>query len=247
MVNGTKVGRPELDGERFPCGKLKPKLSGAELKRILGDAALVAREARLGTEIGRLFAYGKITDEEAASAFEIASIFTEYERVERLSRSARTANLEGGRGAGNENVPADYLERKAKYLFLTDRLAEWPLRARTVVETLCAENRSILSGDPELMASLRALLTALGDALAAYDAEAAKKAKADQKRAAKAKKQSRQEKFESGAYVARAPDATPTATHTPGSAGERDHAALVRELEERQRKRLAAAAAEPLA
>jgi len=232
MVEATKAGRPELNGERFPCGKLKPQLSPAELKRILANAALVAREARLGTEIGRLFAYGKITDEEAAAAFEIASIFGEYERVERLSRSARSANLEGGRGGVNDTVPADYAERKAKYLFLIERLAEWPLRARTEVETLCAENRSIMSGDVELMAGLRPLLRIIGAELAEYDADAAKKAKAEQKRAAKAKRKSRQEKLAADEYTYHADGAPAGAEQRQKQREERISEILGRQVDE---------------
>jgi hypothetical protein len=239
-----RAGRPDLAGERFPCGKLKPRVTGAEVKRILEHAAQAARDRRFGSEVGRLLLAGKLTTDEAATAFAIGDIYGAYERFEGLRRAARSPAYEGGFGRSGPIESKEYLrahaEAKSRFRFLAEILSEFPVRARTVIETLCVENLSIASGDPELMESLRALLQVIATALERHDGAEAKRVR--DKRNTKARL-SREERFATGAYAARSGDATPSAGahRIEGSDAARDRAATVKRLEAGNARRARAA------
>jgi hypothetical protein len=226
-------GRPDLAGERFPCGKLKPRVSGAEVKRILEHAAQAARDRRFGSEVGRLLLAGKLTTDEAATAFAIGDIYGAYERFEGLRRAARSPAYEGGFGRSGPIESREYLrahaEAKGRFQFLAEILSDFPVRARTVIESLCVENLSVASGDPELMESLRALLQIIATALERQEGAEAKRARHKRN----AKKLSREERFATGAYAARTDDATPSAGahRVEGSDAARDRAATVKRIE----------------
>ena len=239
-----RAGRPDLAGERFPCGKLKPRVSGAEVKRILDHALQAARDRRFGSEVGRLLLAGKLTSDEAATAFAIADIYGAYERFEGLRRAARSPAYEVGFGRSGPIESKEYLrahaEAKSRFGFLTETLSDFPARARSVIETLCVENLAIASGDPELMKSLRALLQVIAAALEHYDGVEAKRAA---RAGRKAMKLSRAERFATGAYAARAEDATPSAGahRVEDSDAARDRAVTVKRIEAGNARRAAAA------
>ena len=228
-----RAGRPDLAGERFPCGKLKPRVSGSEVKRILDHAVQAARDRRFGSEVGRLLLAGKLTTDEAATAFAIGDIYGAYERFEGLRRAARSPAYEVGFGRSGVVESREYLrahaEAKSRFGFLAETLSDFPARARTVIESLCVENLAVSSGDPELMGSLRALLQVIAAALERYDGEA--KRGRDKRNARR--RLSREERFASGAYAVRADDARPSAGahRIDGSDAARDRAATVKRIE----------------
>ena len=204
---GTKAGRPAKEGDRFPCGRLKPRAAPAQVRRILDHALATSGDRRFGSEIGRLLLTGRITSDEAASAFAIAEIYGTFERFEGLSRSARSPAYETGFGRGETAESPGYLkahaDAKARFRFLQQCLSAFPPRARTIVEALCVENLSVATGDPALLESLRALLRVIAAELERYAAEGARE------RRRKEPPQSRSERLVSDEYSFRAGERVP--------------------------------------
>jgi len=210
MVKTERAGRPRQDGERFPCGKLKPRLSGAELRRIIDHARLTANDPRLGSEIGRLTLTGKLSADEAATAIEIGDIYGAFDRFEGKRRAARSPAYEVAFGRATHPESEEFLkahaEAKRRFRFLEQRLSDYPARARAIIEALCVENLTISSGDPDLMESLRALLQHIATELERFDIEAAKRAARERQQA---RRKTRQERLEADDYVIHAGDAPP--------------------------------------
>jgi hypothetical protein len=200
---GTRAGRPADEGDRFPCGKLKPRASPVQVRRILDHALATSGDRRFGSEVGRLLLTGKITSDEAASAFAIADIYGTFERFEGLTRSARSPAYETGFGRGETAESPGYLkahaDAKARFRFLQQSLSAFPPRARTVVEALCVENLSIASGDPALLESLRALLRVIASDLERF-ADGARLTTRERRR----KESSRTERLVADEYAFRA-------------------------------------------
>lgn len=206
---GEKIGRPSGHGERFPCGKLKPRVSGTEIKRIMEHAVHAARDRRFGSEVGRLLLSGKITADEAATCFIIADIYGAYDRFEGKQRAARSPAYETGYGSGGPVEDKDRLRKhadaKRRFMFLDDHLAAFPIRARTVVEALCVENLSVSTGDPALLESLRGLLQFIAARLDDFEAEETERL-AKERRKVKAPRKTRDERLVGDEYVTLAPD-----------------------------------------
>jgi hypothetical protein len=105
MGNATR-GRPRIEGERYPSGKLKPgavtliavtaagdagaraPISGALWQRMIADGEKIFGDARFGTELTRLGALGQITSSEVATGIRVAGIYGRFEYYKNLKRSA---------------------------------------------------------------------------------------------------------------------------------------------------------------
>src|SRR4051794_36543529 len=86
MGNGTR-GRPRVEGERYPSGKLKPagapapvasEISGALWQRMLADHAKVFSDTAFATELTRLGATGRLTPREVSTGLRIAGIYGRF-------------------------------------------------------------------------------------------------------------------------------------------------------------------------
>src|SRR5262249_46863778 len=135
-----------------------------------------------------------------------------------------------------------------------DCMPAFPRGVREAVEQLCVENCAVPAWQLD---DVRRALDKVAQAFALAGAQAVRVAAAGTRKRLRSPKaiaarqesrqetgqemrqETRQEKFAAGAYVARAADATPRPSrhHAQGSQAERDHAALVRRLEEAQRRR----------
>jgi hypothetical protein len=125
--------------------------------RLLHDAAGAARDPRLGTEIGRLCAAGRMTATEATAAFRVAEVYGRYERMDGLNRSCRSPSYEIGYGGGGEKTERDPEVVKAWHE-LQSHIPTWPPTRRRDLETLAVENRCI---GPMELNEVRSLLQQL--------------------------------------------------------------------------------------
>lgn len=104
------AGRTRKAGPRHPSGKLKrptgDPIAPAAWQRIRSDAAKIAGDPRLSSELGRLSFHREITDQQAAAGFKVWEIYTAFERAKRRGRSARSPNIEAEfRGDGGHHEP----------------------------------------------------------------------------------------------------------------------------------------------
>jgi hypothetical protein len=184
MGNGTR-GRPRVDGERYPSGKLKPaqsapapatsEISGALWQRMMADHAKVFSDTAFATELTRLGATGKLTPREVSTGLRIAGIYGRFEYYKGLSRSAASPHYIReyiSEGAGADASALDFSARDAGDLArdeVDDREKQeqeaarafkelqrvLPIPLRSAVEALCVENIHV--GYQQLMAVREAL------------------------------------------------------------------------------------------
>lgn len=157
-------------------------------------------------------------------------------------------------------------ETDADYTKLQTCIPIFPQEARATIEALCVEDRVIptsLLSDVRIVLDKIAYEFDLGEGVDQHQSgpkrrgdptpprfpaaapsilpllAPVRKQKPAKPAIPKLPKVTRQEKFEAGAYAACGADAVPVASchHAVGSPAERDHAALVRRLEEAQRRR----------
>lgn len=134
----TKRGRPPK--QRTAIDAISP----TAFKRMMDQAALEAKDPRLGTEIGRLCAAGRMTATEATAAFRVAEIYGRYERVAGLKRSSKSPSYEVGYGGGGDTVEGEHDQKAVKaWKELQGHIPVWPAGMRTNLETLAVENRCI--------------------------------------------------------------------------------------------------------
>jgi hypothetical protein len=180
MGNATR-GRPRIEGERYPSGKLKPvaapapasEISGALWQRMLADHTEIFSDTAFATELTRLGATRKLTPREVSTGLRIAGIYGRFEHYKNLSRSAaspyyiREFVAEGvaidavdftGRDAGelgrDEAFDREKREQDAVRAF-KELQRVLPMSARSAVEALCVENVHI--GFQQLIAVREAL------------------------------------------------------------------------------------------
>lgn len=96
-------GRPKKPGERYPGGQLKPgsgePIAPTVLRRIFRDAEDGYADARLGSQVGRLYFHRQLTSTEASTAFYIGEIYGRYEAQIGKRRSTRSPSYESGLAA----------------------------------------------------------------------------------------------------------------------------------------------------
>jgi hypothetical protein len=256
----SKRGRPALPGARHASGGLReaqdPRVENI-FRRFVDLEKTVGLDPRLTSQIGRLRYLKLITDAQAVAADKVGQIYGRFERAHLLRRFSVSPSYQIGRGRIGRARPthacddAEILAAQADYDAVQDCIPTFPRSLREAVEQLCVENCAVPAWQLD---EVRRVLDKVAQAFGLAGAQAVRVAAAGTRKrvragrspqviAEKARQKSlqgtRQEKFEAGAYVARAADATPRPSHhhVPGSVAERDHAALVRRLEEAQRRR----------
>jgi hypothetical protein len=133
----------------YPCDVLSPRdeHSGAMWRRIVDEGVRFGRvNPQLGSEVGRLFFHGQITDVEAAAASQVAEIYGRYERSQGLRRTVASPSYESGIDDCdfNEENPDDLLRaRRAKRYFHELQRAIPSFTARAVLEQLCVDDHPI--------------------------------------------------------------------------------------------------------
>lgn len=79
-------GRPRKSGDRYPGGQLKPELPGALIRRAIDHA----KDARLGSQLGRLALGQEITTRQFEAGVMFARLYDDYARA--MGLSPRTAS-----------------------------------------------------------------------------------------------------------------------------------------------------------
>lgn len=178
------MGRNRKPGARYPSGKLKPApkpsvppITGAEFQRLVRHGHLLAADARLTSELGRLFAAGELTIIQCTAGHRIGEIYGAYERTTGLRRSTRSPSYERSYGAAEfeSEQQIEFAEAaRAQFLRLQDLLlfhapgARPILRAgggmlcqhwlMTALEQLCVEDRTV---NPAFYPEIRDVLEAV--------------------------------------------------------------------------------------
>jgi len=242
-----KRGRPALPGARYPNGErrepLDPRADNV-FRRFAELEKTVGLDPRLTSQIGRLRYLKLITDGQAAAADKVGQVYGRFERTHYKRRHSVSPSYQLGRGrSGHEYDDDEIRAAQEDYEAVQDCIPAFPREARDVIEQLCVENCAIASSHlPDVRRVLDKVARAFGLA-GARDEERTGIAVATTRRRVRPPRpkpqMTRQEKFEAGLYVARTTDATPQPSrlHATGSPAERDHARLVRRLEEAQRRR----------
>lgn len=182
-----RSGRPRKDGERYACGKIKPRkklkpdlepISGVLWQRMKQHGKQAGLDPRITTELGRLNWFGELTVAMTAAGFRIAEIYGRYERYKRLSRSVRSPSYNasyGEAGTAEEllgDVALAELEQRiidatTAYERLVGKVEGYqgrpdpgliPRHLRNPIETLCVEDRAI---NPTLYDDIREFLQQL--------------------------------------------------------------------------------------
>lgn len=243
----VKRGRPALPGARYPNGERRePHDPRAEnvFRRFAELEKTVGLDPRLTSQIGRLRYLKLITDGQVAAADKVGQVYGRFERTHYKRRHSVSPSYQLGRGHSNHEYDDDEIRAAQEdYDAVQDCIPIFPREARDVIEQLCVENCAIATSHlPDVRRVLDKVARVFGLATARDD-ERASIAVATTRRRVRAPRpkpqMTRQGKFEAGAYVARTADATPQPSrfHAAGSPAERDHAELVRRLEEAQRHR----------
>jgi hypothetical protein len=175
------LGRPRVDAERYPGGKIKPRDEGdvrapTLWRRIKDGAVKGGAHPYAGTVLGRLSIFGLLADAEVEAGFRVAEIVGRYERLSGSPRrTCASPAYERGFGFSLEgNVLADAnlarrFERRVRqarrsYEHLLDHIPE---RAREALLTVCVEDREINSLlHKDLQMVLRQLAVSFGFAAA---------------------------------------------------------------------------------
>lgn len=157
------AGRKRKPGARYPNGDLKPQgepIVPAVWTRIRTEAAKLADDRRLSSEVGRLSFHREITDLQAATAFRIGEIYNNFARAKQLSRSARSPNYERGFGRSEDDdaliwswdidilVDGDPLKKKMraaraaqeKFDELQEEMKALTIPQRHMLERLCVDD-----------------------------------------------------------------------------------------------------------
>lgn len=182
MGNGTR-GRPRVEGERYPSGKLKPvtstvpmpsEISGALWQRMLADHSKVFSDTAFATELTRLGATGKLTPREVSTGLRVAGIYGRFEYYKGLSRSAASPHYirefvaegvaidaSGTRFGADDagELGRDIDDREAREQESARAFKELqrvlPVAMRAATEALCVENVHV--GYQQLLAVKEAL------------------------------------------------------------------------------------------
>jgi len=238
MVN-HKQGRPRLNGERYPNGRLRPTdyRSETQIRRIVEYGLALGLDPMLGSQAGRLRLQGHLNDRHLAVVDYIGRVYGRYEFYAGLRRRTRSPSYQAsapraGHEAGNEDAA---VAARADFLALQQAIPDFPVEARAVIERLCVDDLHIpLNYLPDLIILLERidadLLGGRRDTLPLSGGPPRRRAPA-----------TRAQRFEQGAYAHREDDAKPG---RPGElAGEaaqeaaRDRAATIKVIEQGNARR----------
>lgn len=142
----SRKGRPgpaPEKGERYPCGKLKPRseISPALWQRIKTNAIRFGEDSRLASELSRLSMLGHLTAAQTAAGLRMAEIYGRFERTRGLRRSAKSAAYD--RGHGDPDLAEERMTPKER-----ERLVEQQALVRQEFEDLQANLAKMEEGTP---------------------------------------------------------------------------------------------------
>ncbi|MBV8839937.1 MAG: hypothetical protein JO000_25665 [Alphaproteobacteria bacterium] len=250
-MSRDKRGRPAVAGARYPSGErreARDPRSENVFRRFAELEQTVGLDPRLTSQVGRLRYLKLITEAQAAAADKLAQIYGRFERTHRVRRFSVSPSYELGRGRStHDHADADIAAATDDYRAVQECIPSFPRDTRELIEQLCVENCAVPSLRlPDICRVLDRIARLFGIAGAPAEERAGVAASGPRRRARGAPptkeappRQTRQEKFEAGAYAVRAENATPLPSrfHAEGSQAAHDHAALVRRLEQAQRAR----------
>jgi hypothetical protein len=185
-----KAGRPAKEGERYPGGKLKSAkpaikaISPALLDRLRTEAVEAVRDARFGSELGRLFMHEELTATQASAGYRLAQIYGRFERFKNMRRSAASPSyMVASSGLDEESIEAitpemlarsmaeemldpeqlkDLKERirSSEHSFekLQNFMRVFPTNVRAAIELLCVDDALT---NPMMLENLRVALDEL--------------------------------------------------------------------------------------
>jgi len=250
-MSRAKRGRPVVAGERYPSGERReardPRAENV-FRRFAELEQTVGLDPRLTSQVGRLRYLKLITDAHAAAADKVGQVYGRFERTHRVRRFSVSPSYELGRGRStHEFADAEIAAATDDYQAVQDCIPAFPRDTRELIEQLCVENCAVPSLRlPDICRALDRIARMFGIPGAPAEERAGVAVAGPRRRMRGAPqtkieppRQTRQEKFEAGAYVARTEDATPRSSrfHAEDSQAARDHAALVRRLEQAQQAR----------
>jgi len=184
-----KRGRPAKTGARYASGKLKPSsdpIAPALWQRIATEAKKHAIDARLGSQLGRLFLHQELTSTEIAAGLRFGEIYAAFERHKGKRRSAKSPSYGAG---GDHSIAEELMDPEAlndlealivaatgKFTKLQDWLCQQniPRHLLNALEELCVEDRVVNS---LLLPDLREWLNRLAAYFGLTNAHAAKQQK----------------------------------------------------------------------
>lgn len=130
------AGRKRKSGARYPNGDLKPQgdpIVPAVWGRIRSDVAKLSGDVRLASEVGRLSFHREISDLQAATAFRIGEIYSNFAKAKELSRSARSPNYDRGFGRSGDSDEIVFREQSKTYpmvAYMEQLLDDDPLKKK---------------------------------------------------------------------------------------------------------------------
>ena len=162
----SKRGRPRLQGERYPGGRLRPGdyRSDTQIRRIVDQGLALGLDPMLGSQAGRLRLQGHLNDRHLAVIDHIGRVYGRYELHAGLQRHtqspayAASQRKAGGSPIGEEDAGA----ARADFLALQQVMADFPVAARAVIERLCVDDLHVpASFVPDLIVLLERIDAAL--------------------------------------------------------------------------------------
>ena len=166
-MDSVKRGRPRLNGERYPGGRLRPAdfRSDTQIRRIVDQGLALGLDPMLGSQAGRLRLQGHLNDRHLAVIDYIGRVYGRYEQQAGLQRHTQSPGYEAAkRQAGSSLVgEEDASAARSDFLALQRLIAEFPGDARAVIERLCVDDLHVPAGFvPDLIVLLERIDAALG-------------------------------------------------------------------------------------
>lgn len=165
-MGSVKRGRPRLNGERYPAGRLRPGdyRSDTQIRRIVDQGFALGLDPMLGSQAGTLRLQGHLNDRHLAVIDYIGRVYGRYELHAGLQRQAQSPPTRP-RNARPEAVQSARRVR-ARRVPISSRcsgsLRIFPTR-RAVIERLCVDDLHIpASFVPDLIVLLERIDAALG-------------------------------------------------------------------------------------
>jgi hypothetical protein len=166
MTKRKRTGRRAKSGPRYPCGKRRAGDEGdgarapALVRRIFDNAAALALDPRIATQVGRLHILRALTETHVAAADLIGRIYGRYEYFHGLRRSVASPSYQIGmrRAESAEDRAEETARARDQFLKLQDCLPAAPAALRAAVEQLCVEDRAV---SPVHLDAIRAILASV--------------------------------------------------------------------------------------
>lgn len=150
-------GRPRKSGARYPGGQLRQELPGALLRRVLDHA----KDARIGSQLGRLALSHEISTRQFEAGVTFARLFDDYARIMGFPpRTASGIDLNRVPGKGLAEVDQKRVSAvRGRYEAARNVLEA--VGATEIVVSVCVDDEAPLWGEKSsLLCGLSALATA---------------------------------------------------------------------------------------